>query len=421
MSDIREKLGNVLESMKPELEAARDEIRFIICQGIENLKERDPEIDMVLNDVSSRIKGKDSFKEKLSRKGYVTTWGVHLDSTDEECKDVIRKKLKDLIGFRINCYFEKDEKRIYSAFRDYMSEIPNVRKIKDCGDGGKKIADNYVIYKISYAYTNPETGISYGFEVQIKCLTHNLWGEVDHEIAYKSQYYDYDFPVKKDTMMRIRSALQVSESHLYSLFKSKYTKENMINSLFFLFTKERVSSEMNGKNPTRVYQDFFRILGHNNICIKEFVAKCILEDPNQRYEKKEVNRTYNCNEVAFFSENVVKRYFKEYLDDVGAIAKQLFNIGDIDSLCIWFGCNIMRQVSLPSSSSESENPSFNPEQEQEEQEDDQQYFSEKVYYKKQNEIKTAICVELNSSGKNDWKPRVCEAIDRLCEVLFGGK
>ena len=36
--------------------------------------------------------------------------------------DELKNKLKDMIGFRINCYFKKDEQAVFNSLKTYLEE-----------------------------------------------------------------------------------------------------------------------------------------------------------------------------------------------------------------------------------------------------------------------------------------------------------
>ena len=118
--------------------------------------------------LQSRIKGVDSFREKIYRKDYVRSWTVYDDV--EHNKTTIKKNLPDLIGFRITCFFWSDEKSIYDelcacAKNGFFKKF-TINTNENC-----KQKNNKPIYKVSGLYDD-----SVCFELQIKSIMHNIWG-----------------------------------------------------------------------------------------------------------------------------------------------------------------------------------------------------------------------------------------------------
>lgn len=296
---------NAFKELKPELEEVRIEIFSMLNTFLKKYydsESNEHDVEFVLFEPTSRTKGETSFEEKLVRKSYVKTWTLEKDSNNQnDYKQTILKNLDDIIGFRINCYFKKDENNIYADVIDYFEK--NDIYIKEYGtENNKKIIDRSIIpdfikkqangepiYKMVCLYKSEKHQNNiYPFELQIKSLVHNLWGEVDHEIAYKAKLYDYDYDKKTEITKAIFESLKASDTQLLNLYKNSYDEMSMINSLFFLYSHQTVQRNLNGKNPTFYYHKFFKLFcdSMTSNAIKEFVGKSILHDSS--FKKKEV-------------------------------------------------------------------------------------------------------------------------------------
>ena len=135
--------------------------------------------------ITTRVKGRDSLKEKILRQGYYKKYN-----------DPIRLiyQLSDLIGVRIECRFEQDERAIYKVLKKhfnvrnddgyYYNEMnPNVKLSLD-GRQPQKQKNGFKIFRIDGIVT--DTNNELPFELQIKSLVNSFWGEIEHKIIYKN-------------------------------------------------------------------------------------------------------------------------------------------------------------------------------------------------------------------------------------------
>jgi len=298
---------NAFRDLRKELEVVRKEVFDKINTYLIDYYEKNRinhDVDFVFYEPASRIKSELSFEEKLVRKNYINLWKIETSPENkEDYKKTIIKNLDDIIGFRINCYFKKDEENIYKDIIDYFETngitIKDYRTIdnKKCIKNGnifekiKKQANGEPIFKLVCILKNDDFLYEYPFELQIKCLIHNLWGEVDHEIAYKAKLYDYNFNKNSQIVKAIFENLKSSDAQLISLYKNTYDEMDMVNSLFFLYSHEDVRNNLNGKNPTFYYHKFFTLFNddESKVTIKKFVGKKILNDTSFCKDKKKNN------------------------------------------------------------------------------------------------------------------------------------
>lgn len=104
------------EAFEKELKEVRDELVKLIEKLLEGAEKQEPRLKNYFS-IESRIKGIDSFKEKLNRKSYIRDWEITEDTTENQ--KFIKSHLTDLIGIRIDCYFMRTEKFLY----DFSKEI----------------------------------------------------------------------------------------------------------------------------------------------------------------------------------------------------------------------------------------------------------------------------------------------------------
>lgn len=165
-----------------------------------------------------RIKTSNSIREKLVRNSYISSY-----SSDEE----VLNNFQDLLGFRIECKFIDDEKYVYeliksifSASEDgiyfYEPDMPKIR-LKLSDHQPQKQRNGFDIYKIDGAFLLGRDTIS--FELQIKALVNNFWGDIEHKIIYKNHSYQTGDNFVQDLMTSIKKSLNMIDSQLYVLYK----------------------------------------------------------------------------------------------------------------------------------------------------------------------------------------------------------
>ena len=228
------------------LQDKRNKIETILVKCIHDYKQNNPNI-LVFDSLESRIKSHDSFVQKLSRKDYVNSWV--LKESNEENQTYIMKELPDLIGFRVSCHFNEDEKRIYDYFLN--TRIDNIT----LNENTNTVQENgHTIYKIDGCYNN-----SCNFEIQIKSLVNNFWGEVEHKTIYKGRAYDCNNDSREILTEDAYKILTATDSQLNSLFKLDYDKDKMIKELFYEFTHNDILSQFNTNILGKAYSQFFSI------------------------------------------------------------------------------------------------------------------------------------------------------------------
>lgn len=169
-------------------------------------------------DLSSRVKSKESLREKIIRNRFY-----------KECSNAqsILDQLSDLIGVTIECRFieeeykallwlrkqltKEDEQGFYTCesypmlHLDLASHQPQLQK------------NGFSIYRIDGFYEKDHQKIN--FELQIKALVHSFWGEIEHKLVYKNtNYYVYD-SFMKDLLASINAQLTITDRQLSIVYE----------------------------------------------------------------------------------------------------------------------------------------------------------------------------------------------------------
>ncbi len=108
------------ENFKKQILVARFEIEQEIEKFIDYLKKNLKPEQRIFDSIETRVKGYDSFKEKIRRKDYVGVWKT--DGNIEKTQKVIAASLPDLIGCRITCFFGKTKTLFIDIFKTIITE-----------------------------------------------------------------------------------------------------------------------------------------------------------------------------------------------------------------------------------------------------------------------------------------------------------
>lgn len=228
--DIIEETLALLEENHSLYVSVEDEIRTSLEALFENAED-----DRVI-DINSRIKSKDSLREKIIRNR------MYIDRENASC---ILNSLSDLIGFAIECRFIEDEYKVLKFLRDkftqcaddgycYQEDQPNIRL--DLGSHQPQIQKNgFSIYRID-GYVLRE-GERINFELQIKALVNSFWGDIEHKLVYKNtNFYVYD-EFMKDILSSIKANLTIIDRQLAIVFdqmnNSKNSRAPLLNESSF--------------------------------------------------------------------------------------------------------------------------------------------------------------------------------------------
>ncbi|MEG2017718.1 MAG: hypothetical protein RR844_01335 [Clostridium sp.] len=174
--------------------------------------------------ISSRVKGSNSLKEKIIRNNYYK----------KDCiPNELLYSLSDLIGVRLECRFIKDEEEIYNILKNhfnikdedgYSFNSKNKRIFIEISSPQPQYQKNgFSIFRIDGRYIDEERIIP--FELQIKSLVNIFWGEIEHKIIYKNNSYLLIDSYIKDMMSSIKKNLMMIDHQLLVTYNQFNTKE----------------------------------------------------------------------------------------------------------------------------------------------------------------------------------------------------
>lgn len=291
------------------------------CKEIENklndfVKNYNTDIEdnsKIKDKVISRIKSSQSLREKLKRKNYFSK-----DMENKETEiifDELKNKLKDMIGFRINCYFKKDEQVVFNSLKTYLEELEfeiNDDTIKPAI--GPKILKMYCSKK----------GYSIKFEIQVKSLFHDVWGEVDHKIIYKARGFDSRLVFINQVIESLWGIIEGADNQLSCIFQSNVNEVKTKQELFYTIT----SGGMEDKILYKHYSNFFSLLERTSNYmeyINQYLGYSLL-NKDDKFKKKNL-RTMQSNK---FTEKINQKADIYKLDRVCEIAKYIFDFENND-------------------------------------------------------------------------------------------
>lgn len=315
------------------LDRKRKEIEELLNSFINEISNR-----KVSPKIISRIKSRESLEEKLRRKNYIEKWGI-VDN-DDSVQSAICEHLPDLFGFRINCYFKDDEEKIFNKLVEFLESKDEIK----LETNPNLIQRNgHTIYKIAGKYQ--EIKNSFCFEVQVKSLIHDTWGEVEHSIIYKSRAYNSYSDLKAGVIDGLYNVLEGAEKQLQKLYTFESSKEEVEFELFYHLTS--------GDNKNEIldvhYKNFLKLkpfLNHYMQLIEKYIGSKLL---NSEFCKESIN---DDNEISL---DKYKEKIDEYKwEKVCEIAKHVYDFTDNDI----FLRHIIKQVMDTSQFLDDFEPSF---------------------------------------------------------------
>ncbi|SJZ89343.1 hypothetical protein [Anaerorhabdus furcosa] len=209
--DFIDEVSNLLELNQPTFQY----VEHVLTDLFENLMKK--EKGDVIVSISSRIKSKESLKEKLIRNKYYLEY--------ETAEDAVNA-LPDLVGLTLECRFISDENNIFSELFHHFQQtskgtyqcVANHDVYLNLNMPQPQLQRNgFTIYRIDGHMVFNQKKIN--FELQIKSLVHSFWSEVEHQVVYKNtQFVVYDSFVK-NILASIRDNLEVVDRQLQIVYK----------------------------------------------------------------------------------------------------------------------------------------------------------------------------------------------------------
>lgn len=181
----------------------------------EFLTARFGDIDATIG-VTSRIKTRDSLKEKILRNN------LYREAPAER----IVFEMHDIIGVKIECRFFKDEAYIYQKICEtfcvdmgdgmFCTADKKAVKLKLDAPQPEKQKNGYNIYRLDGNVTY--AGENYKFELQIKSLVNSFWSEIEHKLIYKNNRLNQFDNLMKEMLDSTHESLSGIDHQLSLIF-----------------------------------------------------------------------------------------------------------------------------------------------------------------------------------------------------------
>lgn len=286
--------------------------------ALKQIKQKDFFIDFVANktliafnsilkdnehllNITSRIKNEESIKEKMLRQNYFI-----------RCKkpeDVITE-FPDLVGIRIECRFNEDEKKIFREIRKKFHIRDEKTKLFRCEENDHVFLNlneeqpqlqknGFQIYKIDGVYID-SNGEYLRFELQIKSMVNLFWGEIDHRILYKNFTYMITEDFIRDIMYSIKSNLYTVDKQLSTVYKSLRDMETYSWESTKLQLKRIVSKVIHDIYTAKIMDTANIVLDLRNMSnlITDYIFAQIHLDPQLAFEEAAISLMNRVNGMA---------------------------------------------------------------------------------------------------------------------------
>lgn len=384
-------------AFQEELSKVRLEIEAKIKEFLAHLRSLPIAGLKFYDNVESRIKTPESFQEKIYRKDYVLRWETTSDKAANQ--RLIAENLPDLIGFRINCFFCDHEEVIYEQLRLYQDRCP---ELKLDFDENTQQQNGHTLYKVSGTYRG-----MYSFEIQIKAIVHNIWGEVEHRTIYKDRAYDPATEDKKRITEEVFNILHASDRQLVTLFSRKNDQRRLVNALFYEITQDAVNAATGTDILGRHYTGFFQIFADTDSeqCIREKVG---LHLTGGSYTAKSPAASYD-EHTAKLKELIEERFLRYDLLCQFHICRQIYSFGSYDEFLYYLAHSQLASLGVLVQAAADDAFGDDPE-ESEESEASGQASTDQMDQDYKN-ILNALGAHLRSVKKDD-APAKTEAVQR---------
>ncbi|MGU8451748.1 GTP pyrophosphokinase [Clostridium perfringens] len=250
--------------------------------------------------ISTRVKSASSLKEKIIRHNYY----IKYDSPTD-----LFRNLSDLIGVRIECRFIEDEEHIFKFIRtifnctnkdgfSYSSQNPNI--FLDLREHQPlKQKNGFELYRIDGFILYEEA--KFNFELQIKSMVNNFWGEIEHKIIYKNYNMILGDKFYKNILNSIKNNLCLIDNQLLTIFN--HVNSHMDNSNGVGLKKEGIeillSKMIYDIYSSKVKNDLGISVDFRNACdiIIDYIFTKNNCNTSQEYYNTFVNTSVRLNEV----------------------------------------------------------------------------------------------------------------------------
>lgn len=206
----------------------------ILNDGLHSVIENDEGLKKVIHSHKSRIKDADHLRDKLIRKANkCIEIGEVFDYTTEN----LFSKINDLVGFRILHLHTTQFKqinialnRIFAEQRWQIIEGPNARIWDDETKAyfesiGVATSNNERLYTSVHYILKPNNSTPITCEIQVRTLSEEVWGEVDHKINYPNISESHSCREQIKTLARVTSSCSRLVDSIFSTYNHELAKE----------------------------------------------------------------------------------------------------------------------------------------------------------------------------------------------------
>lgn len=223
----------LLEQNYEEYQSIRKELKYSFL----SIVDRNLAID-----ITSRIKGSESLKEKIIRNQFY----LHYDTPEE-----MLLNLHDLIGLKIDCRFIDEEFKIYKQIKEYFiiqkedgystcERFPHIA-LNLVPHQPQSQRNGFAIYRIDGYFLNGDHKVT--FELQIKSLVNSFWGDIEHKLVYKNKNYIAYDSFMKDMLSTIKANFTVVDRQLHILHDSMDSENNVSSNFLSRISFEELISK----------------------------------------------------------------------------------------------------------------------------------------------------------------------------------
>lgn len=297
------------ENLQSELRNQRNSIECLLDRILESYNSDNDFKNKIKAKSVSRIKTSGSLFEKIKRNNYLSE-EMKISNSNDAIK-FLKNNVNDLIGFRINCYFKDDEEIVFDRLINDLRE----NKFQVFPDG-KPQKNGHKIYKMHCYKTEDD----FKFEIQVKSLLHEVWGEVEHRLIYKAREYDTSSNLQKDIIESLWEILEGTDKQLIKMSQKMVQKDSTKKELFYIITSEGQNDEILATH----YSNFFKLTEkvHDFIdSLDNYLGYYLLKQDG--FKPKNIKASLN--DYTDFIMNKVNTY---KLEKVCEIAKKIYDFDE---------------------------------------------------------------------------------------------
>lgn len=193
--DDIEQLRNEYNSRKGLFDQLIETAKFIISQEIQNIK---------IHSFTNRIKGFDSFVDKIRRKGVKEPF----------------QEIMDVVGLRIVCLFHSDVKNIGVIVKKNFEILEEDDKINSVDVNFFGYMSLHYKAKLKDVRPDYKDIKDIPFEIQIRTIAQDAWASISHNLDYKKES-EVPIHLKRD-FNALSGLFYVADTH-FEILKQEIT------------------------------------------------------------------------------------------------------------------------------------------------------------------------------------------------------